>query len=88
MLTNESGFKPTNEIKDVFDECVKKADSKKVRGVDSLIDPQTRITTSCGSGVTACVLIAALEILDKKDNVRLFDGSWTEYGMSDLPVEK
>jgi thiosulfate/3-mercaptopyruvate sulfurtransferase len=32
----------------------------------------------CGSGVTACINIFALNLLGKYDNVRLYDGSWAE----------
>jgi thiosulfate/3-mercaptopyruvate sulfurtransferase len=36
------------------------------------------IVTSCGSGVTACVLALALHEAGRKD-VAVYDGSWTEY---------
>lgn len=39
--------------------------------------------TTCGSGVTACVLAAGLEIAGLGDSVRVYDGSWTEYGSKD-----
>lgn len=43
--------------------------------------------TSCGSGVTACMLTLALELTGKKD-VAVYDGSWAEWGSStDVPVE-
>jgi len=40
--------------------------------------------TTCGSGVTAAGLTLALAILGKTD-IRLFDGSWSEWGASDAP---
>jgi len=43
------------------------------------IDLSKPIVTSCGSGVTACVLALALEQLDRP-NVAIYDGSWTEWG--------
>ncbi|WND02587.1 rhodanese-like domain-containing protein [Temperatibacter marinus] len=44
--------------------------------------------TSCGSGITACVVGLALEILEKKD-VAIYDGSWSEWGAQETtPVEK
>lgn len=37
------------------------------------------IVTSCGTGVTACVLALALDRIGKED-VAVYDGSWTEWG--------
>ena len=42
--------------------------------------------TTCGSGVTAAGLTLALAILGKTD-IRLYDGSWSEWGASDAPIE-
>jgi thiosulfate/3-mercaptopyruvate sulfurtransferase len=54
---------------------------------DAGIDLERPVVTSCGSGVTAAVLILALETLGHSDN-RLYDGSWTEWGgLTDTPVE-
>ena len=50
-------------------------------------DTSKPIIASCGSGVTACIILAALEIVGRTENTKLFDGSWTEYGLSDFPVE-
>ena len=45
------------------------------------------VITSCGSGVTACVLSFALYLLDKPD-VGVYDGSWSEWGTNEsLPIE-
>jgi thiosulfate/3-mercaptopyruvate sulfurtransferase len=51
------------------------------------VDLNKPIVTSCGSGVTAAILLLALETAGKKD-VRLYDGSWSEWaGRKDLPIE-
>jgi len=40
------------------------------------------VVTSCGSGVTACMLAFGLYLLGR-DNVAVYDGSWAEWGMAD-----
>ena len=42
------------------------------------VDLQARIVTTCGSGVTACVLALALARLGRWD-VPIYDGSWTQW---------
>lgn len=43
------------------------------------IDLAAPVTTSCGSGVTASVLLFAMHLAGK-DDTALFDGSWSEWG--------
>lgn len=43
------------------------------------IDLHRPITTSCGSGITASVLMFALHLIGVKD-AALYDGSWSEWG--------
>lgn len=43
------------------------------------IDLARPVITSCGSGVTACVVAFAMHLIGK-DDVALYDGSWTEWG--------
>lgn len=51
------------------------------------VDLDRPIVTTCGSGVTACVLALALERIGKR-RWSVYDGSWTEWGAyPDLAVE-
>lgn len=51
------------------------------------IDLSRPVVTSCGSGVTACVVAFGMHLLGK-DDVALYDGSWTEWGADPaLPKE-
>ncbi|MDG2403515.1 MAG: 3-mercaptopyruvate sulfurtransferase [Paracoccaceae bacterium] len=54
--------------------------------VDAGVDLAKPVITSCGSGVTAAILNLALQRIGKT-NHSLYDGSWSEWGMSlTLPV--
>ena len=51
------------------------------------VDPDRPVITTCGSGVTACVLALALERIGRR-RWAVYDGSWTEWGAyPDLAVE-
>jgi thiosulfate/3-mercaptopyruvate sulfurtransferase len=43
------------------------------------IDLDQPVTTTCGSGVTASVLMFAMHLIGKHDTA-LYDGSWSEWG--------
>jgi len=49
------------------------------------LDFSKQVITSCGSGVTACVLALGLYLTGKED-VSVYDGSWSEWGNHDEAV--
>jgi thiosulfate/3-mercaptopyruvate sulfurtransferase len=52
------------------------------------VDLAKPVLTTCGSGVTAAILLLGLETIGKNDVV-LYDGSWSEWGAHpDTPVTK
>ena len=55
---------------------------------DARVDLGRPIVTTCGSGVTACVLALGLHLVGRPD-VAVYDGSWSEWGgREDVPVER
>lgn len=65
LLTEEGTFRPPAELRALF----RKAG----------IDGSTPVVTTCGTGVTAAILMLALGEIGARD-VALYDGSWTEWG--------
>lgn len=62
------------------DNSMKTGDELRRLFTDAGVDFDRPVITSCGSGVTAAILLAGLEILGKTD-VTLYDGSWSEWGL-------
>ncbi|WP_028376769.1 sulfurtransferase [Leeuwenhoekiella sp. MAR_2009_132] len=56
-------FKSKGELQEVFDDTV---------------EQDTDLVFSCGSGLTACIIMLASEIAGQKSK-RVYDGSWTEW---------
>ena len=61
-------------------------DDIRARVIAAGIDPDRRVVTSCGSGVTACAVALGLYLIGRQD-VAVYDGSWSEWGgREDTPV--
>lgn len=68
LINNDGTMKSPEELREIFKE----------RGVDI----EKPIVTSCGSGVTACIIALALYSIGAK-NIPIYDGSWSEWGARD-----
>jgi thiosulfate/3-mercaptopyruvate sulfurtransferase len=63
------------------------ASEVKARFVKAGVDGSRPLVTSCGSGVTACILTLGLRLAGLPEGA-VYDGSWTEWGgRSDTKVE-
>jgi thiosulfate/3-mercaptopyruvate sulfurtransferase len=72
-LIKDGQLKPVSELAQIFGELKLPNDKAFI--------------FSCGSGVTACILLLAAHQLGLR-NVSVYDGSWTEWGASNhLPIE-
>jgi thiosulfate/3-mercaptopyruvate sulfurtransferase len=73
LLQADGTFRSPGEVRGLFEAA----------GVDGSLP----LVTSCGSGVTACILTLGLRIAGFQEGA-VYDGSWTEWGgRSDTPVE-
>ena len=73
LLRADGTFRPAGEVRSRFEAA----------GVDE----SRPLVTSCGSGVTACILTLGLRVAGFPEGA-VYDGSWTEWGgRSDTPIE-
>lgn len=69
------------------DQTFHDAETLRARFEAAGIDLKRPVVTSCGSGLTACVLALGLGLIGHRD-VAVYDGSWAEWGLpGDTPVE-
>ncbi len=73
LLNPDGTFRPATDLK--------------ARFAQAGVDGSRPVVTSCGSGVTACILTLGLRLADLPEGA-VYDGSWTEWGgRPDTPVE-
>ena len=70
-LQEDGRFKPREELRRRFEEVG--------------VDPEEGAVVYCGSGVNACHNLLAMELAGIK-NVRLYEGSWSDWSSRDAPV--
>jgi thiosulfate/3-mercaptopyruvate sulfurtransferase len=64
LLTDDGTMKPEGELRAIFEEAG--------------IHPEKPVITTCGSGVTACILALGFAILGN-EYTSVYDGSWAEW---------
>ena len=73
LLNTDGTFRPVTEVT--------------ARLAKAGVDGSRPVVTSCGSGVTACILTLGLRLAGLPEGA-VYDGSWTEWGgRADTPVE-
>jgi len=65
LLNDDGSFKSPDQLRDVI--------------ARAGIDATRPVVTTCGTGVTAAIVMLALDEIGARD-VALYDGSWTEWG--------
>ncbi|HEX9954362.1 MAG TPA: 3-mercaptopyruvate sulfurtransferase [Allosphingosinicella sp.] len=61
------------------DNRMKRGEELRAAFAEAGVDLDKPLVATCGSGITACVLLLGAHLLGKSD-VQLYDGSWSEWG--------
>lgn len=78
---------PFGELLDPESKTVRPPEQLAQKFDEAGIDRTKPVVTTCGSGVTACVLALGLHLLGH-DDVAVYDGSWSEWGTrQDTPID-
>lgn len=64
---------------ELFDGLFMKPKDELVKVFEKVSGDNDQLIMSCGSGITACILALGASITGKED-ITVYDGSWTEYG--------
>tara|TARA_B100000212_G_scaffold273941_1_gene213394 strand:- start:1850 stop:2683 length:834 start_codon:yes stop_codon:yes gene_type:complete len=78
---------PYTDLVDQVTGCYKKKEELEKIFNKNKIDEKTNVVFSCGSGVTACLIGKAYEIVTNKE-FKIFDGSWTEWAIREGLINK
>jgi len=65
-----------------YTEVLSNGKFKSPRELASFFSKKKAIIFSCGSGITACIILLASEIASVNTEKCIFDGSWTEWAIS------
>lgn len=80
MVLNGYYYKESNDLKEIFQRLLSNSLHNSVN--------KPPIIFTCGSGITACIILCAALIAGFND-VSLYDASWSEWGQDfSLPIEK
>jgi thiosulfate/3-mercaptopyruvate sulfurtransferase len=78
---------PSDQLSDPKTKEVLPAEALAARLFAAGLDPSKPTVSSCGSGVTACVIAFGMYLIGWPEPA-IYDGSWSEWGLpGDTPVE-
>lgn len=72
MIANNGTLKSPDQLREIF--------------AAAGVDPSKPLVSTCGSGMTACVINLAAAALGYEQTA-VYDGSWAEWSAADVPVE-